>query len=237
MAEIIKLGTLYFDGMPQDVGTPYSDGTISFGNTVPTREIQWVKMKNGSLIADRCVCIEISWEQLHEKGFVFGTPVTVDGETYLCRCLRVGTKEGELNEWDTVLDEAGENNDLWHWKNMYFWGQETSKYKESDRAVRGLVSARDWNNGTASVRNAYVGFRPALEPLGFESCPPNTLLGKKMKIYCTDWITIEGRLVDFSDYDIVLKPVSPMSANCPWSTKDGSNIIISRENIIRLKEG
>ena len=93
MVEVVKLGSLYFDGQPQEIGVPYNGKRLLFGDTVSGKEISWARLQNGLLIAGRCVCTEISWEQLHEEGFVFGAPITIDGETYLCRCLRVGAKK------------------------------------------------------------------------------------------------------------------------------------------------
>lgn len=236
--EKILIGSIYLNGIAQMPWFDY-DGSadISFGDTVPGRELQWVKLKNGLLIADRCVCTSISWEDLDKKGFAFGTPITIDGEAYWCRCLQVGSEEGEPNEWDSALDEAGESNDLWHWDEAYFWGQETLKYGASSRAIRGYHSARHWSNYTATNRNAAVGFRPALEYLGFAPCSPDTLLNKKVKVYCPDGIAIEGCLVDFSNYDIVLKANSSVRTNRLWARKEGRNIIIRRENIVWLEEG
>lgn len=237
MVEVVKLGSLYFDGQPQEIGVPYNGKRLLFGDTVSGKEISWARLQNGLLIAGRCVCTEISWEQLHEEGFVFGAPITIDGETYLCRCLRVGAKKGEPNEWDAALDEAEEDNDLWHWKKMFFWGQDLSKYNSLTRAVRGYGSARSWSDRYARSRHADVGFRPALEHLGSEPCSLNALLGNKTKVYCSDGITIESCLVDFSDYDVVLKASSSMPVDCSWAIKDGNNIIVSRGDIIWLKEG
>ena len=243
MAKIEKLGSLYFNGLPQKVGVAYNGEQISFGDSTPGQEISWVRMQSGLLVADRCVCTNISWEDLDKEGFVFGALVTINGETYLCRCLKVGAKKGETNEWDAALDETGEGNDLWHWENKYFWGQETLEQEVSlergalFRADRGYHSARFWSINFATGRYADVGFRPALEYLGSEPCPPDTLLGKKVRVYGLDGVTIEGRLVDFSDYDVTLEDNLPMFANCPWITKEGRNIIIDRENITWLKEG
>ena len=237
MAKIIKLGSLYFDGHSQEVGTAYNGEQLSFGDAIPGREISWVKLQNGLLIADRCICTAISWQQLDKEGFVFGVPITIDSETYLCRCLCIGTKENESNEWDTALDGTGEDNNLWHWEGAYFWGQEISKRSASNRAVRGCSSARYWSYNGATDRYVDVGFRPALEYLGSEPCSPDTLLDKMVKAYCSGGVIIEGRLVDFSDYDITFEHNYPTFANYPWATKEGRNIIISRENIIGLKEG
>ena len=209
---------------------------ISFGDTVPGRELQWVKLKNGLLIADRCVCTSIFWEDLDKKGFALGTPITIDGEAYWCRCLQVGSEEGEPNEWDSALDEAGESNDLWHWDEAYFWGQETLKYGASSRAIRGWSSARNWNGDYATGRDMLVGFRPVLEYLGFKLCFLDSLLGKKAKVYCSDGVTIEGCLVGFSDYDVILETNSPIPAGYPWTTKEDNSIVINRRNISGLKE-
>lgn len=242
MAKIEKLGSLYFGGLPQKVGVAYNGEQISFGDATPGQEISWVRMQSGLLIASRCVCTNISWEDLDKEGFVFGTLVTINGETYLCHCLKVGAKEGETNEWDAALDETGEGNDLWHWKNKYFWGQETSEQGASLergallRAVRGCPSARFWYHYGASYRSVYLGFRPALEYLGSVSYSPDTLVGKAIKAYFPGGVSIEGHLVDFSDYDIVLRPSTQLSANFPWVMNDNCNIVVSRGNIIWLKE-
>lgn len=237
MAEIVKLGSIYFDGKPQKVGKFWNNKEFFFGDSVPGLEISWVKLKNGLLIADRCVFTKVSWEQLHEGGFVFGTKVTMDGKPYICRCPKVGTDFGQPNEWDTALDETGDSNDFWHWKKKYFWGQESSPdYDAEYRVVRGHSSARELWNIEVACQDSCVGFRPILEPLGAEVHSPAALLGKKGKVYCIDWVAIEGWLVDFSDYDVVLKPSSPVLVECSWITKDGSNIIISRGNITRLEE-
>lgn len=235
--EKIAMGGIYLAGTAQMPGFDCgSSADISFGDAVPGRELQWVKLKDGLLVADRCACTNISWNQLHEKGFVFGAPITIDDKTYLCRCLRVGAKEGEPNEWDSALDEAGEDDDLWHWDRRYFWGQEASKDWASHRAVRGYYSARFWRDSTATYRLVDVGFRPILEYLGSNPCSLDTLLGKKVKVYSPGGVAAEGYLADFSDYDILLKSNSPVVTDHPWITKEGSDIIVARENIVWLKE-
>ena len=234
--EIVKLGSIYLDGVIQTPGFDCGDSAeISFGDTVSGQEISWVRLKSGLLIADRCVCTDISWEQLDNQGLVFGTPIQIDGQFYLCRCLKVGAEKGIPNEWDAALDEAGEANNLWHWSNVCFWGQETSGYNASYHAVRGYGSARLWLSNGTTYRTVDVGFRPALEPLS-ASCSPDTLMGKLTKAYCPGSVTIEGILVDFNDYDVVLRPSSSLPADCPWATKEDCNVIIGRDNIIWLKE-
>lgn len=235
MAEIIKLGSLYFNRRSQKVGVKYNGRQINFGPEIPGKELQWVKV-NGLLIADRCICVNVSWEQLNDQGFIFGTPIQINGHFYLCRCLKVGAEKNIPNEWDAALDEAGEDDELWHWKGCFFWGQETPADWAESRVYRGSYLARGWSNYSASVRVGTLGFRPAMEYLGSVSCSPDTLVGKAIKAYFSGGVSIEGCLVDFSDYDIILKPVTPIPADCPRAVKDGCNIVVSRDNIIWLKE-
>ena len=235
MLDTTKLGSLYFDGQPQEAGCEYNDGQITFGPAVPGKELQWIKV-NGLLIADRCVCTHISWKQLHAQGLVFGAPFQIDGQFYLCRCPKVGTEDGVPNEWDAALDETGEDNEIWHWGDQYFWGQETSKNSASFRAARGYPSARNWLYYTATLRGAVVGFRPALEPLGSEPCSPNSLIGKEARIYGPGWVALEGRLLGADDYDFVLAPIASAPTDCLWASKDGDNLVVDRASVIWATE-
>lgn len=178
----------------------------------------------------------VSWEQLDSQGLVFGTPVQIDGQFYLFRCLKVGAKKDASNEWDAALDETGESNDLWHWENQYFWGQETPKDWASTRAVRGYHSARRWDCSLASFRYVSVGFRPALEPLGSEPCFPNALIGKTIRLYGPRGASLEGRLQDVDDYDFVLASVAGAHTRCFWTSKAGDNLVVSRDSILWFTE-
>ena len=173
------MGSLYFNDHPVAIGSECEDQVLDIGNTVPGKEITWVEV-NGLLIADRCVCVNISAEQLDSLGFTAGKTISIDGHKYMCRLLKVGAEPDVPNEWDAAMYVTSEDDDLWHWKDMYFWGQEPVDGSPATRALRGYFSARNWSNRNATFRFALVGFRPALEPLD-----PDTLDSdqrKKMKI-------------------------------------------------------
>ena len=110
---LVKLGSIYFDGNPVAPGSALDGQQFSIGDTRPGKELQWVQ-DGRLLVADRCICVNISWDNLNKMGFVFGTLVVVDNNSYLCRCLKVGSWVGAPNEWDTLLDKYGEDNALWH---------------------------------------------------------------------------------------------------------------------------
>ena len=83
MAEIIKLGTQYLDGFQLDTGLPYEEGILTIQDTVPGKELQWMKVGD-LLVADRCLCCAISWNDLNEMGYIFGRAITIDGKEYIC---------------------------------------------------------------------------------------------------------------------------------------------------------
>ena len=85
----------------------------------------------------------------------------------------------QSNEWDAVLDKN--SGYVKNWNDIYSWGQDTTRYDSSHRAVRGCDSARRWNNGSASYSFPYVGFRPVLEVLN-----PDTLDSDGLKVVTLD---------------------------------------------------
>lgn len=172
--EKIKLGTAYIDEFPLSPGLrSHKSDRISIGDTISSFAIQWVRLSNGLLVADRCICNNVSWEQLNASGLVFGKVIQIDGSWYLCRCLKVGVKGCDPNEWDATLAEAGEDDEVWCWMGQYFWGQETPEDWVSGRAVRGWVSARHWDYNDATIRNVGVGFRPVLDALALDTLVPD----------------------------------------------------------------
>lgn len=231
---IKKIGTLYLDGQARQVGAEYDGEKISFGPPAPGNEIECVSINN-LLIANRCVCYNISWEQLNSQGLVFGIPVQIGKEFYLCRCLKVGAKEGiSKDEWGDAINATMKHDSFWHWQTLYFWGQES--IDANLRAVRGGHSARYWGSCSKSYRDIHVGFRPVFEYLAGSKQKPKDLEGKVVKLYGSDGITLTGKLLSFDDYDLVLSIGSPLPPMCPWLQRYGKNIIIDRAKILCLKE-
>ena len=202
MIQTLKLGSLYLDGAPAPSGLEYHPGqAISFGAATHDTAIGWVPV-NGLLIADRCLLSNIRWDDLHAQDLVFGKEVKIQGFRFRSRLLKVGSTEGALNEWDTTLDIVGENNDLWHWENIFFWGQEAVG-NASYRVSRGCYSARCWNCDPASHRRACLGFRPALEPLHTD----HSALRSNQDILVIGYDgCVAGKLVEKTQYDLILQP-------------------------------
>ena len=203
MVHTLKLGSLYLDDKPVTQEAEYCPGrAISFGEAAPDTAISWVPV-NGLLIADRCLLTDISWDDLNVQNLVFGKEIKVQGFQFRSRLLKVGNAEGVPNEWDAALDVAGENDDLWHWEDMFFWGQETVLTDASSRAYRGYRSARLWSWNNSSYRYATLGFRPALEPLA--TVPTTLKLGQDVLAIGKDGAVV-GKLMDATTYDLVIQP-------------------------------
>ena len=234
--EIKNFGTVYLDGQPYVPGAKSNGRVISFGDTVSEKAIPFVRWKS-LWVASQCVCINISWEQLSKAGYIFGCPVKIDGTSYLCRSLEVGEESDVPNEWDSILDDLGEDDSLWHWSEQFFWGQETSKNQASYRAVRGYPSARYWSHRNAAIRFVSIGFRPVLEPLAPEPLISDALIRADLKVYGPDTAII-GQLVEYTDYDLVMAPNTKLCLprKCQWVRRDGKRIIIDRAAIVWMKE-
>lgn len=203
MANIIKLGSLFLDGRPVETGMQYVPSqTIEVGEMTPSKEIGWVAV-NGLLIADQCLLTNVSWDDLDVQGLVFGKEVTVQGLRFKIRLLKVGSKEDVPNEWDAALDAVGEDDTLWHWDHKFFWGQEPVSGSVSHRAIRGYTSARRYNWGTSSSRNARYGFRPALEPLPTD---PSAIRHSQEALVIGRAGAVAGSLIDATAYDLVIQP-------------------------------
>lgn len=228
--EIVRLGSLYFNRMPVDPGRKYNGEFVSFGDSAAGKEIQWVKDGN-ILIADRCVCTNISWRQLSQMGFVFGTPVQIDGKTYLCRCLKVGSENGEFNEWDALLDKYGEDDHLWNFAKVYFWGQETNQHCLTARALRGYFSGRLWDSCLAEHCDKTIGFRPVLEPITLVQLS-ESLVGSRITVFGPCGESVRGGLVSFDEYDLVLVPEN--KSKFSWAAQRGRQFVASRNAIIGI---
>ena len=231
-----NFGSLYLNGQPSELKRPSPHMDISLGDTVPGKAIHFVKWKD-LWVASEIVCPSASWTDLNKHNFITGWPIRIDGVPYLCRSLKVGEERYVPNEWDDILNDLGEDNSLWHWDKMYFWGQETFRKGASDRAVRGYYSARNWSHDYASSQYVYVGFRPALEPLPPTPLISDSLIGATLKLYGPSK-AFSGRLEEFSDYDLVIEPSAQqlIPADCKWVSRDGSRIIIDRSAITWIQE-
>lgn len=202
MAQTLKLGSLYLDNKPVTPGAKYQPGqTILFGAAAPGKTISWAPV-NGLFIADSCLLTNISWDDLDAQSLVFGKEIELCGFRFRARLLKVGSNEGVPNEWDATLDVVGENDDLWHWDEIFFWGQDAFNTHASYRVVRGYGSARRLEAVNKFVRHSSLGFRPVLDLLYMSASALRQ--GQKVLIIGPDGV-VQGILCEQTDYDLIVR--------------------------------
>ncbi len=130
-------------------------------------------------IADYNVMHNIFWNALNRKGVIYGKAYTSGGIDYTLRAPSAGsnysgsgnTKQGTPanNEWDAILDKAGQDNKddqtgyIKNWSKIFSWGQDPYTGESGACANRGFNSARYYYGRNAAVSGKDIGYRPVLE--------------------------------------------------------------------------
>ena len=196
-------GRYYFDlsamDIPGTVNSNLPDSTLHYvpftyvgtvnayrltSETATTEEYaQQNKYAHSLFVADYAVTHTVSWNGLNDEGLIFGKNYASGGVDYTMRAPSVGsnaTGSGDSqrgvpqsNEWDTMLNKN--SGYIKNWNGIYSWGQDTTRYNSSFRAVRGFISARLWGIDNAASSDPNVVFRPVLEVLNADTLGPDGL--------------------------------------------------------------
>ena len=147
------------------------------------------KYPHSLFIADYAVTHTVSWDDLNTAGLIFGKNYASGGVDYTLRTPSVGSdctglddsQRGvpQSNEWDRILNK--DSSYIKNWNGIYSWGQDTTRYNSSLRAIRGYDSGRRWNDDDATDFLPLVSFRPVLEILN-----PDTLSSDGLKVVTLD---------------------------------------------------
>ena len=140
----------------------------------------------------------ISWNDLNEQNLVFGKRISINGQQFLCRLLKVGANVNAPNEWDAALDIVGAADSLWGWRKAFCWGQENSA---SYRALRGCGAARRWYFVAPDIRRLNYGYRPVLELLPTE----HRNFGNRICAIGGQSI-LYGKILELTSYDAIIQP-------------------------------
>ena len=175
------------------------------------------KYPHSLFIADYAVTHTVSWDDLNTAGLIFGKNYASGGVDYTLRTPSVGSdctglddsQRGvpQSNEWDRILNK--DSSYIKNWNGIYSWGQDTTRYNSSLRAVRGYDSGRRWNDDDATDSLPLVGFRPVLEVLN-----PDTLGSDGLKVVTLD---LGGGTLGGSSEDIQIIVKSSESFAAPES--------------------
>ena len=138
---------------------------------------QQYKYAHSLFVADYVVTHTVSWDDLNTKSLIFGKDYVAGGVGYTLRAPSVGSSytgpgnsergTPQSNEWDTILNK--DSGYIQNWNKMYLWGQDVSSVDASYRALRGYLSARNWDLNPATYSRSSVGFRPVLEVLNADT--------------------------------------------------------------------
>ena len=175
------------------------------------------KYPHSLFIADYAVTHTVSWDDLNTAGLIFGKDYATGGVNYTLRASSVGSDNRgsgdsergtpQSNEWDRILDK--DSGYIKNWNGIYSWGQDTTRYNSSLRAIRGYDSGRRWNDDDATDFLPLVSFRPVLEILN-----PDTLSSDGLKVVTLD---LGGGTLGGSSEDIQIIVKSSESFAAPAS--------------------
>lgn len=162
----------------------------------PSERLNWhVFQQSGNqlFVADRMLLTRISWQDLDQVGYVFGTEVTIDGRQYRCRLLTGGDTPHENpylgatgpNEWDALVGGIASNapkpeatdsaiplspdhlisqhNSFWNWFGAVSWTAEPVASRANGRVCRGYHGPTYFYVNTVDHRHEDIGWRPVLE--------------------------------------------------------------------------
>ena len=230
-------GRYYFDlsamNIPGTVNSNLPDSTLHYvpftyvgtvnaysltsGMATTEEYAQKNKYPHSLFIADYAVTHTVSWDDLNTAGLIFGKNYASGGVDYTLRTPSVGSdctglddsQRGvpQSNEWDRILNK--DSSYIKNWNGIYSWGQDTTRYNSSLRAVRGYDSGRRWNDDDATDSLPLVGFRPVLEVLN-----PDTLGSDGLKVVTLD---LGGGTLGGSSEDIQIIVKSSESFAAPAS--------------------
>lgn len=144
-------------------------------------------------VADRMLLVRVSWQDLNERGLVYGAHVRIDGRNFRCRLLSGGhTPKNDPylgattpNEWDDLLSGkprhapkpdptdslcplspshlASLHNRAWNWFGAVSWTAEPFSGRENGRVCRGYHGPNFFYVNTVDHRHEDIGWRPVLE--------------------------------------------------------------------------
>ena len=202
-------GRYYFDlsamDIPGTVNSNLPDSTLHYvpftyvgtvnaykltSETATTEEYaQREKYPHSLFVADYAVTNDVSWDALNTADLIFSKNYASGGVDYTLRTPSAGSdctglddsQRGvpQSNEWDRMLNKN--SGYIKNWNGIYSWGQDTTRYNSSFRAVRGFISARLWGIDNAASSDPNVVFRPVLEILN-----PDTLGSDGLKVVTLD---------------------------------------------------
>ena len=219
--KIVRFGSLYLDGKPSECGDIYDHTSrITLGNTYPGQELLWVE-RNGKYAALSPLLLGVSWDTLNACGLAMGSSIFIDGEEYNCRLPRFGNKPQSHNEWEEFYLGLPKIEAQLVQDNTLSWGADICGVYRSARSGAGMSK---WRLVAKDCQQTIYAWRPVLEPIvpALASIPKGTLVRVK---FGDGSMLIDGVLVGYSDYDLLLDIRGPMPSATNWYKPDRSGLM------------
>lgn len=223
MADITLLGSPYVRCKAVEPGKSMAryrdDAPLAIGDTCPGKELRWIEA-NGLLVAQGEVLTGVSRKMLAASGLDQECTLTIDGQEYKYRLLRVAPGENnEPSEWDSLQQTYP---GVWMFGNneVGIWGQEGVYFNES-----GFFANQP--------KEAGFGWRPVLERIILFT--PD-MVGKCLWV-STGLGSLQGELVEITDYDLVFRKA--VATNLPpehFSVFPGDRLVLEKAAVKRVKE-
>lgn len=202
--ETIYFGSLYMRNKAAMPGRNYAvykgKPEMTIGDTVAGKEISWFKA-DGLFVSAKILAYGISWYDLNVLGLITGKRVSIDGKPYILRLSGKNPDGGD--EWDTILDNLYMHYDetaLWDPNQTYHWTQVAREDEFTHKILRGGCASRSYISRDIYDGAKEAGWRPILEPIPPQLCD----MQKKWVKVIGNFGDVQGVLVSYTDYDIVL---------------------------------
>lgn len=247
-----KFGTVYLDGKPVPPGTRYPDSApkIEIRDTVPGMEISWI-LSNRTLIADRNILTNISWDTLAYNQLVFERQISLSEETWIIRLIKGSSKRKDWMEMAELLRTTCGDLQILHicekenpltFHIALSWGQDLweDDIAVSDHATCwGALAPMDGQaqltpyrcpSKTASV-SAEIGWRPVLE-FSHIYQSYDSLMGKDILVRTNDGNMAAGTLAELTEYDMILENANLTTDLSQGICRDPHGAVIIMRNCV-----
>ncbi len=178
------IGTLFMNEQPVRVPkNPIDTGDIQkytpgaaleMRSALDNPDYQVVGIRVGNaIIADRNLLSMISYKDI-EDGIGKGTRAKDTVPPQESKIMKEIQPDSPMripvdNEWDRLVDVTGGSTHVIHWEKMLSWVNKVCATNPTYRARCGYSSNRNCGYGSASYRDAYLGFRPAIDIAGADT--------------------------------------------------------------------
>lgn len=205
-----KFGAVYLDREAVQPGSAYTVNKdidlcacIRDSNNRRSTPLEWIEVKPSLFVARAPILVNISWSDLGDQGYVYGRVIKIGEREFMARLPQAAGGDGLFSEWEAIVAAAAESTGNPFPIGYDALGMDIVDFDLMHCAT--LNGALTWSLVGCSIHNKCpdLGWRPVLEPMdqALDLCPKH--VGLPLSVYCR-LSRIRGRLVELTDYDMIL---------------------------------